>query len=601
MLIDVLGRGATATVYRAFDYQLRVFRAVKLVDPTLPDGPRLRHRLGQEAQLMARLAHPNVVTLFELGDDDGQIFLVMELIAGGSVHERLMAQGPLPPRMAVSVALGLLSALAYAHDNGVVHRDVKPHNILIDVDGTPKVTDFGIARWEDGSMTRTGALLGTMAYMPPEQKTSARKVDPRSDLYAAGCTLYAMLTATEPHDLFAAGLDPGVAREQLGALPSSLADFIRRSASFRAEDRFATAQEMSAALAEAAEALPPDPPSAALVDQALVSRAKSFATVGPTLLDATSSDIATEIDTSREATPDSGDSSIDVGVPAPRSLAQLAVRSIVPVEIKPRALPPASPKRSWAPLLAAALMLSLAAAVGYGSWLRWQHTSMQPTQPSRIASGTPKAPSVEPLSIELLLPPESPLELSVPPAPSAEISRPRPRPHDQDLRVAAVSPSSEPAAEPIMQAPKPSGQRWKMITLPDGRSSERMATLEAEANVLDSDGTSGRPTIVLRCNRSGFQGLLMSGIGHLATSPLDVGSQLVSIDIDIDGEHLRKTFATSTDEPGRIEFRADKKLIPQILRANTVSFRYESFLGAAVTATFHPRSPDVLLDLEPCL
>ena len=135
---------------------------------------------------------------------------------GGSMMERLHEDGPLPPRMAIQVMNGVLDALQLAHDNGIVHRDVKPHNILLDGRGTPKVTDFGIARWDDGGLTKTGAVLGTLAYMPPEQKLSARRVDLRSDIYAVGATLYALLTGKMPHDLYAAGIDAAIARKPKG-------------------------------------------------------------------------------------------------------------------------------------------------------------------------------------------------------------------------------------------------------------------------------------------------------------------------------------------------------------------------------------------------
>ena len=169
----MLGQGGMATVWRAFDREQGGLRAVKVVHPSLV-GRKVRRRLTQEAELMARLLHPNVVRLIGLGEDDDRLFLVMELVEGGSVADRTAEGRPLPPRMAVEVALGLLAALGYAHRHGVVHRDVKPHNVLLDLDGTPRVTDFGIARWEAVELTRTGAVLGTLAYMAPEQKASAR-------------------------------------------------------------------------------------------------------------------------------------------------------------------------------------------------------------------------------------------------------------------------------------------------------------------------------------------------------------------------------------------------------------------------------------------
>ncbi|MEQ1567327.1 MAG: serine/threonine-protein kinase, partial [Myxococcota bacterium] len=285
-LLDPVGSGGMSTVYRAWDEQRQVFRAVKILERRVADNPRVRQRLLDEAHIMARLQHEHVVTLYEAGADGQRLYLVMELMTGGSVQDRL-ADGPIPPRMAVGVIAGVLSALQLAHDNGVVHRDVKPHNILLDAQGVPKVTDFGIARLQDGGLTRTGMVLGTLAYMPPEQKLSARKVDPRADLYSTGATLYAMVTGREPHDLYAAGLDAQIGDELFDGVPAELAGLIRQATAFRPEDRYASAQVMAAALAAAAARLPPDPPSRPLVSLERLAESRAAARLGPTLLGVT--------------------------------------------------------------------------------------------------------------------------------------------------------------------------------------------------------------------------------------------------------------------------------------------------------------------------
>lgn len=206
---------------------------------------------------MASLAHPNVVAVFDIRRDDRDLFLVMELITGGTLWDWVRNHGPMPPRVAVQVMLPVLRAVGAAHDAGVIHRDLKPHNIMLDGSGDPKVADFGIAHVNtplaDGAYTRTGTVLGTWAYMAPEQRHSARKVDERTDLYSLGATLFSLLTAEPPFDLFAADQDT----QLLEGIPAPLADQIRRATRYNPEDRFQTATEMS----EALEALLADLPA----------------------------------------------------------------------------------------------------------------------------------------------------------------------------------------------------------------------------------------------------------------------------------------------------------------------------------------------------
>ncbi len=256
-LMEILGEGGMAVVYKAFDEHLRIERAIKLLVPAAARIPEARARLETEARAMASLAHPNVVAVFDIRRDDRDLFLVMELITGGTLWDWVRNHGPMPPRVAVQVMLPVLRAVGAAHDAGVIHRDLKPHNIMLDGSGDPKVADFGIAHVNtplaDGAYTRTGTVLGTWAYMAPEQRHSARKVDERTDLYSLGATLFSLLTAEPPFDLFAADQDT----QLLEGIPAPLADQIRRATRYNPEDRFQTATEMS----EALEALLADLPA----------------------------------------------------------------------------------------------------------------------------------------------------------------------------------------------------------------------------------------------------------------------------------------------------------------------------------------------------
>src|SRR5688500_9423447 len=145
------------TVWLAEDDRLGVRRAIKILDPTMRRSPTIRRRFDAEARAMARLQHPNIVTVHDVGDDGDRSWIVMELVHGGSLVERVQTTGALHPRTACEVLGPVLDALATAHAAGIVHRDVKPHNILLTADGVPKITDFGIAQMSTGAhLTRTG-------------------------------------------------------------------------------------------------------------------------------------------------------------------------------------------------------------------------------------------------------------------------------------------------------------------------------------------------------------------------------------------------------------------------------------------------------------
>jgi serine/threonine protein kinase len=257
-LVAVLGVGGMATVYRVYDALLDVFRAVKVLDPDLTKRRKTRERFLNEARTMARLRHPNIVSVFDMGIDESRVFMLMELVQGGSVMERVDNYGPLAPRLAARVMIDVLRALELSHKHGVVHRDVKPHNVLLTLEGVPKVTDFGIAavKNDDHHLTRTGAVMGTWAYMAPEQRKDAKSVDARSDVYASAATLYAIVTGAEPLDLYVEETHA----EMLAGLPAPLADVVRTAASYRADQRYASAEAMAVALEECLVSLPPDPP-----------------------------------------------------------------------------------------------------------------------------------------------------------------------------------------------------------------------------------------------------------------------------------------------------------------------------------------------------
>ncbi len=197
-----LARGGMATVYEAHDSRLDRTIALKVMHASLADDEEFVSRFIREAHSAARLSHPNVVAVYDQGADQGIVFLAMELVRGHTLRDLMREQGNLSPRQSLEVLEPVLAALGAAHAAGIVHRDVKPENVLLSDDGRIKVADFGLARAVSGNNSHTtasGILMGTVAYLSPEQ-VERGVADPRSDVYAAGILLYEMLTGLKPYD-----------------------------------------------------------------------------------------------------------------------------------------------------------------------------------------------------------------------------------------------------------------------------------------------------------------------------------------------------------------------------------------------------------------
>ncbi len=197
-----IARGGMATVYEATDLRLDRVCALKIMHTGLGDDDDFAGRFVREARSAARLSHPNVVSVFDQGDDDGALFLAMEYVPGHTLRDLVRAEAPLSPARALALLDPVLAALAAAHQAGIVHRDVKPENVLIADDGRVKVADFGLARAVSAETqhTATGAvLIGTVSYLSPELVVEGRS-DARSDVYAVGVLLYEMLTGHKPHE-----------------------------------------------------------------------------------------------------------------------------------------------------------------------------------------------------------------------------------------------------------------------------------------------------------------------------------------------------------------------------------------------------------------
>ncbi len=251
-LEEKLGSGGMSTVYRAFDETLERRVAIKLMHRDLSSDADQLERFRREARAIATLSHPHVVTVIDAGEDDGHPYIVLEYVAGETLKDRIRRVGPLPTGEAVAYAIEIGRALTAAHDARLVHRDVKPQNVLIDPDGRAKVTDFGIARsLEAEGLTLAGRVLGTTDYVSPEQALGER-VTQQSDIYSLGICLYEMLTGAPP---FQGETQVTVATKHVrdpmpdvrGRRPevsASLAAIVERATAKERANRYATVDEM---------------------------------------------------------------------------------------------------------------------------------------------------------------------------------------------------------------------------------------------------------------------------------------------------------------------------------------------------------------------
>src|SRR3954453_23543340 len=198
-LDEKIGSGGMSSVYRAFDPTLERWVAIKMMHRDISHDPDQLERFRREARAVARLNHPHIVTVIDAGEDDGAPYIVFEYVEGETLKERIRRLGRLPVSEAVAYAIEIGRALECAHVNRLVHRDVKPQNVLIDPDGRAKVTDFGIARSLDAQtgLTATGRVLGTTDYVPPEQALGEEGSE-QSDIYSLGICVWEMLAGEVP-------------------------------------------------------------------------------------------------------------------------------------------------------------------------------------------------------------------------------------------------------------------------------------------------------------------------------------------------------------------------------------------------------------------
>ena len=284
-IVELVGEGAMGTVYRATDSVLGRTVAIKVMNASIARQQDHRQRFLREAQAAGSLQHPNVVTIYDLGELEGHLFIAMEFVHGTDLERLMTAVEPLKLQSKLDIIVDVLMGLSYAHKHGIVHRDIKPANIRVAEDGHAKIMDFGVAHLASSDMTRTGLVVGTPSYMAPEQVMGGKAV-PGTDLFAVGAVLYHLITGSKPFEgptlqslFYRIVTDmPRPLDEIRPGLPASLNAIIQKAMAKDPAERYASALDMAnAIIAVRAELSGNAYASTASLTASAVSMAESFA------------------------------------------------------------------------------------------------------------------------------------------------------------------------------------------------------------------------------------------------------------------------------------------------------------------------------------
>jgi eukaryotic-like serine/threonine-protein kinase len=398
-----LGRGAMGTVYEGWDPIIArrvAIKTVKLPDSADPETEEALARFRREAQAAGRLTHPNIVAVFDYGETNDLAYIVMEFVDGPPLKTLLDKQERFALTDTVRVMEDLLAGLQFSHERGVVHRDIKPANVMLTSTGQAKIADFGIARIESSSMTQAGTLLGTPAYMSPEQ-FMGQVVDARTDIYSSGVLLYQMLTGERPFEggmsaimHKALNTEPPAPSQLSVTAPPSFDAVVRRAMAKRPEDRFASAS----AFAEAMRG-------------ALAHPAESAVSDGEATMVATPHTTAT--------------------APPPHTVSGIA-----------------SAQRSNTPILAAVALLVLGVVGGGGWWF----FARQPEPPPLVADATPTKPPVV-VTPPVDVPSQAPIQSE--PNQSGTTTAVTPQPQPPVAVPQLPPPAVQAPSAPVVQTPLP--------------------------------------------------------------------------------------------------------------------------------------------------
>jgi serine/threonine protein kinase len=445
-IIDELGRGAMGVVYRARDTQIGRVVALKVIhtaNASPQDVERYKQRFRREAQAAGRLSHPGIVTIHDIAEDEsGQPYIVMEFIEGKPLNLLLGPTVQLPLELLLDIGIQVAEALDFAHRNGIVHRDIKPPNILVTPDGHAKIADFGIARLEGTELTQEGTSLGTPSYMSPEQFRGGT-IDGRSDIFSLGAVLYWMLTGQKPFPgdtvtitsfqvAFENPVPPSLAKT---GLPKDLDEILSRCMAKSPAGRYSTCEELAADLAAVRDGKPIaqrlSPPADRTTTYPLPKPARD-----PRL--------------GKQA------ASVEDSDPEAKTRVSLSAAK------KFRRQPAPPRKFNPTPLLAGAAGIALLLVLAVGFWI-WRRPMAPPSlpaeagQPASVASPAP-APAEAPPAV-------TPPAEATPPAKAAEETKPATEPpppaaHRKRTREEAAAKTPPPAeTQPAAPAPTPVVQK----------------------------------------------------------------------------------------------------------------------------------------------